>query len=55
MLLERTVFCCFSIYSSYEKLHEEIIKLKEIFKRNSYSEKVIYIYIYIYIYILNVF
>ena len=39
VLLETTVFGCFSIYSSYEKFHEEIVKLKEIFKRNSYTEK----------------
>ena len=31
-LLETMLFCCFSIWSSYEKFHEEIVKLKEIFK-----------------------
>ena len=35
------LFHCFSIRSSYEKFHEEIVKLKEIFKRNSYPEKFI--------------
>ena len=35
------IFCCFSICSSYEKFHEEIVKFKEIFKRNSYPEKFI--------------
>ena len=32
-------FGCLSICSSYEKFHEEIVKLTEIFKRNSYPEK----------------
>ena len=40
-LLETMLFRCFSICSSYEKFHEEIVKLKEIFKRNSYPEKFI--------------
>ena len=40
-LLETTLFHCFSICSSYEKFHEEIVKLKEIFKQNSYPEKFI--------------
>ena len=31
-LLETTLFRCFSICSSYEKFHEEIVKLKDIFK-----------------------
>ena len=31
-LLETMLFRCFSICSSYEKLHEGIVKLKEIFK-----------------------
>ena len=31
-LLETMLFCCFSICSSSEKFHEEIVKLKEIFK-----------------------
>ena len=35
-LLEAMSFCCFSICSSYEKFHEEIVKLKEILKRNYY-------------------
>ena len=35
------LFCCFSICSSSEKFHEEIVKLKEIFKLNSYPEKFI--------------
>ena len=33
------LFRCFSICFSYEKFHDEIVKLKEIFKRNSYTEK----------------
>ena len=33
------LFRCFSIRSSYEKFHEEIVKLKEIFKRKFYPEK----------------
>ena len=37
----RLLFRCFSLWSSYEKVHEEIVKLKEIFKRNSYPEKFI--------------
>ena len=40
-LLETMLLRCFSICSSYEKFHEEIVKFKEIFKRNSYSEKFI--------------
>ena len=40
-LLETMLFRCFSICSSYEKFHEEIAKLKQIFKRNSYPEKFI--------------
>ena len=40
-LLETMLFRCFSICSSYEKFHQEILKLKEIFKRNSYPEKFI--------------
>ena len=35
------LFHCFSICSSYEKFRKEIVKLKEIFKRNSYLEKFI--------------
>ena len=31
----------FSICSSYEKFDKEIVKLKEIFKQNSYPEKFI--------------
>ena len=38
-LLETMLFGCFSICSSYETFHEKIVKLKEIFKRNSYPEK----------------
>ena len=34
-------FRCFSICSCYEKFHEEIVKLKEIFTRNSYPGKFI--------------
>ena len=34
-LLETTLFRRFSRCSSYEKLHEEIVKAKEIFKRTS--------------------
>ena len=40
-LLDTMLFRCFSICSSFEKFHKEIIKLKEIFKRNSYPEKFI--------------
>ena len=40
-LLETMLFCCFSICSSYVKFHKEIVKLKEIFKQNSYPEKFI--------------
>ena len=40
-LLETMLFCCFSIWSSCETFHEEIVKLKEIFKRNLYPEKFI--------------
>ena len=40
-LLETMLFCCFSICSSYKKFHEEIFKLKEIFRQNSYPEKFI--------------
>ena len=36
-----TNFSCFSICSSYEKFHEETVKLEEIFKRNSYPENFI--------------
>ena len=39
------LFRCFSMCSSYEKFHKEIVKLKEIFKRNSYLEKFIDWYI----------
>ena len=35
------VIRCFSICSSYEKIHKEIAKFKEIFKRNSYPQKFI--------------
>ena len=35
------LFRYFSIFSSCEKFHEEIVKLKEIFKRNSHTEKFI--------------
>ena len=37
-LLETMLFHSFSICSSYEKFHEEIVKLKEIFKGNSYPK-----------------
>ena len=40
-LLETMLFHCFSICFSYEKFHKEIVKLKKIFKRNSYREKLI--------------
>ena len=33
------LFRCFLICSYYEKFHKEIVKLKEILKQNSYSEK----------------
>jgi hypothetical protein len=32
---------CFMIVSTYEQLHEEIVKLKEILKRNNYPEKLL--------------
>ena len=35
------LFRYFSMCSSYGKFHEETVKLKEIFKQNSYSEKII--------------
>ena len=35
------LFHCFSICSSYGKFHEEIVKLEETFKQNSYPEKFI--------------
>ena len=35
------LFRCFSICSYYEKFHEEIVKLKEILRRNVYPEKVL--------------
>ena len=37
--LETMLFRYFSICFSYEKFHEKIVRLKEIFKRNSYPEK----------------
>ena len=40
-LLETMLFCYFSICSSYEKFHKEIVKLQETFKQNSYQEKFI--------------
>ena len=40
-LLDDMLFRCLSICSFYEKFHEAVVKLKEIFKRNSYPEKVI--------------
>ena len=40
-LLDTILLRCFSICCSYEKFHKEIVKLKEIFKRNSYPEKFI--------------
>ena len=40
-MLETTLFRCFSIYCPYEKFHEEIVKLKEIFEQNSNPEKFI--------------
>ena len=35
-LVNTLIFRCFKICSSYEKLHNEIVYLKEIFKRNRY-------------------
>ena len=35
-LVNILMFRCFKICSSYEKLHNEIVYLKEIFKRNRY-------------------
>ena len=40
-LLETTLIRCFSVCPSNEKFHEEIVKLKEMFNRNSYPEKFI--------------
>ena len=40
-LLETTLFRCFSICTSFRKFHEEIVNLKEISKRNSFSEELI--------------
>ena len=39
MILE-ILFRSFSICSSYKKFREEIVRLKEIFKRNSYPEEI---------------
>ena len=36
----RMLFRCFSVCSSCENFHEEIVKLKEIFKRNSYPKNI---------------
>ena len=36
-LVNTLIFRCFQIRSSYEKLHNEIVCLKDIFKRNKYS------------------
>ena len=36
-LVNTLIFRCFKICSSYEKLHNQIVYLKEIFKRNRYS------------------
>ena len=35
-LVNTLIFRCFKICSSYEKFHNEIVYLKEIFKRNRY-------------------
>ena len=35
-LVNTLIFRCFKICSSYEKLHNKIVYLKEIFKRNKY-------------------
>ena len=35
------IFRCFKISSSYEKLHNEIVYLKEIFKRNRYPNDIV--------------
>ena len=35
-LVNKLIFRCFKTCSSYEKLHNEIVYLKEIFKRNRY-------------------
>ena len=35
-LVNTLIFRCFKICSSYEKLHNEIVYLKEIFRRNRY-------------------
>ena len=37
-LVNALIFRCCKICSSYEKLHNKIVYLKEIFKRNSYSD-----------------
>ena len=49
VLLETILFRCFSICFSYEMFHEEIVKLEEIFKRNSYPGKFIDRYIKIFL------
>ena len=36
-LVNTLIFRCFKICSSYEKLHNQIVYLKQIFKRNRYS------------------
>ena len=41
MTYKSVLIRCFSICSSSEKFHDETVKLKEIFKRNSYPEKFI--------------
>ena len=40
-LIHTMLFRTFSICSSYEKFHQEIVKLKDIFKKNAYPENVI--------------
>ena len=40
-IIRTMLFRCFLICSSYEKFPEEIVNLKEMFKRNSYSQKCI--------------
>ena len=38
VLLYTLLHRSFSIYSSYEKCHKEIVLLKDIFKKNEYSQ-----------------
>ena len=37
-LVYTSLHCLFSIHSSYEKCHEEIVLLKDIFKKNEHPQ-----------------